>query len=447
MTHSLIYPVHATHNEAGHLAIDGCDVVDLVAEYGSPLLVYEEKTLRDQCRRFVSAFRARTDDFEVIYASKAFSALSICQLVEEEGLSIDVAGGGEYHTALAAGFPTERIFLHGNNKTPEELQYALDNGVGFVVVDSFSELDRLEAMVGERGGRQPVFLRITPGVEAHTHHYIQTGQLDSKFGFGLTDGHALEAIRRTLAAPHLDLAGLHAHIGSQIFETEGFRKAINVLVDLIKEAHERYGFDCRALNIGGGLGVRYTGDDTPISIEEYVDGKLTGVQEEMARVDLPMPRVLVEPGRSVVAKAGVTAYRIGTIKEVPGIRTYVSVDGGMSDNMRPMLYDARYEALVANRATAPADTVVTVAGKHCESGDILIQDALIARPQIGDVLVTPVTGAYCYAMASNYNGSVRPAVVMVRDGRARVIVERESYDDLVARQRPLRDLAGERRVE
>ncbi len=439
MTHTLVYPIAATHNSAGHLEVGGCDVVELVAEYGSPLVIYEEKSIRDQCRRYVAAFREHTEDFEVIYASKAFSSVAVDQLVLEEGLSLDVSSGGEYHVAEVAGFPTERIFFHGNNKTREEMDYALDRGVGFVVVDSFQELALLEELVAARGGRQRILLRITPGVEAHTHSYIQTGQVDSKFGFGLLEGVALEAIHQALAAPHLDLVGLHAHIGSQIFLLEGFRKAIEILVRLIGEAHESLGFDCRYLNVGGGLGIRYTEDDTPSSIAEYAAVKVEGVREEMAAVGLPMPRVLIEPGRSIVGKAGITAYRVGTIKEVPGVRTYVSVDGGMSDNIRPMLYDARYEVMLANKADATADTTVTVAGKHCESGDILIRDAVIARPEPGDTLVTPATGAYCYAMASNYNGSPRPAVVLVDEGRARVIVERESYADLVAKHRPLRD--------
>ena len=289
MTHTLIYPAHASHNAAGHLEIDGCDIVDLVAEHGTPLIVYEEKTLRDQCRRFMEAFRARTDDFEVIYASKAFCTVAVCQVVEEEGLSIDVSAGGEYHTALVAGFPTDRMFYHGNNKTPGELDYALDNGIGFVVVDNLDEMELLESMAAQRGQRQRVLLRITPGVEAHTHHYIQTGQLDSKFGFGLAEGHAVEAIRRALEAPHLELVGLHAHIGSQIFELEGFRRAIAILVDLIRETHDLYGFDCRYLNVGGGLGIRYTDEDAPITIDEYVSGKIQGVRDEMARVGLPVP--------------------------------------------------------------------------------------------------------------------------------------------------------------
>jgi diaminopimelate decarboxylase len=437
MTHTLIYPAHARHNAVGRLEIDGCDVIDLADEFGTPLVIYEEKTLVDQCRKYMAAFRARTDDFEVVYASKAFCCVAVCQLVEREGLSIDVSSGGEYHTALTSGFPTDRIFFHGNNKTEAELVYALENGLGFVVVDSFDELALLERVASERGICQGVLLRITPGVEAHTHEFIQTGQLDSKFGFGLTEGHAEEAIRRTLAAPHLDLVGLHAHIGSQIFELEGFRRAITVLVDLIKATHDRLGFDCRYLNVGGGLGIRYTEEDTPVTIDEYVECKVDGVRQEMERVGLPMPRVLVEPGRSLVGKAGVTAYRVGTIKEIPGIRTYVSVDGGMSDNIRPMLYDARYEAMIADRAEAPADTRVTVAGKHCESSDILVKDVLLAQPRVGDTVVLPATGAYCYAMASNYNGNPRPAVILVNDGTARVIIRRESYDDLVANQLPL----------
>ncbi|OFW55909.1 MAG: diaminopimelate decarboxylase [Actinobacteria bacterium RBG_16_64_13] len=427
------------HNSAGHLEIDGCDVVDLAAVFGTPLLVYEEETIRDQCRRYMAAFREHTDDFEVIYASKAFSSVAVDQLVMEEGLSIDVSSGGEYHMARVAGFPAERIFFHGNNKTREELEYALCGGVGSVVVDSFQELALLEEIVAGRGGSQRILLRITPGVEAHTHSFIETGQVDSKFGFGLADGVALEAIREALAAPHLDLVGLHAHIGSQIFKLDAFRRAIGILVKLIGQAHAGFGFECRCLNVGGGLGIRYTVEDAPSSIGDYATVKVEGVREEMAAMGLPMPRVLIEPGRSIVGKAGITAYTVGTIKEIPRVRTYVSVDGGMSDNIRPMLYDAQYLGMLANKADEPADTKVTVAGKHCESGDILIRDAVIQRPEPGDILVMPATGAYCFAMASNYNGSPRPAVVLVRQGQARVIIERETYADLVAKHRPLRD--------
>ena len=442
LTHTLVYPINASHNAAGHLEIDGCDVTALAAEFGTPLVVYEEKSIRDQCRRYAEALRQHTDDFEVIYASKAFSSVAVNQVVLEEGLSIDVSSGGEYHIAAAAGFPAGRVFFHGNNKTREELKYVLSGGVGQVVIDSFQEIALLEELAASRGETQRVLLRITPGIEAHTHTYIQTGQIDSKFGFGLVDGVAIEAIRETLASPHLDLVGLHAHIGSQIFRLDPFRKAIEILVGLIAQAHAGFGFECRHLNVGGGLGIRYTEEDTPASVAEYVAVKVEGVREEMAAVGLPMPRVLIEPGRSIVGKAGVTAYTVGTIKEVPGVRTYVSVDGGMSDNIRPMLYDAHYEGMLANKAAAPADTMVTVAGKHCESGDILIMEALIARPEPGDILVVPGTGAYCYAMASNYNGTPRPAVVLVKEGRARVIIERESYADLLAKHHPLRDRGG-----
>jgi diaminopimelate decarboxylase len=439
LTHTLVYPITARHNAAGHLEIDGCDIVDLVQVFGTPLLVYEEKSIRDQCQRYMKAFAEHTQDYEIIYASKAFSCVAVAQMVLEEGLSIDVSSGGEYHVAKVAGFPAGKIFFHGNNKTRAELEYALAGGVGYVVIDSFQEMALLDGMAGARCERQRVLLRITPGVEAHTHSYIQTGQVDSKFGFGLDEGVAMEAIRRAMEAPNLDLIGLHAHIGSQIFELEGFRKAIEILVGLIAEANAAHGFECRYLNIGGGLGIRYTDEDMPSSIGDYAAVKVEGVRKEMAARGLPMPRVLIEPGRSIVGKAGITAYEVGTIKEIPGVRTYVSVDGGMSDNIRPMLYDAVYQGMLANKADAPADTRVTVAGKHCESSDILIRDAVLAKPEPGDILVMPATGAYCYAMASNYNGNPRPAVILVNEGQARVIIERESYSDLVAKQRNLHD--------
>src|SRR5660397_262026 len=408
MTHTLIYPSNSRHNSAGHLEVDGCDGVELAEHYGTPLIFYEEKTIRDQCRRLEQGFSRRTDDYEVIYATKALCTIAICQLVDQEGLSLDVSSGGEYHTALKAEDATERIFFHGNNKTRTELEYALDNGIGHVVIDSLQELELLEGLAEKRGVIQRVLLRITPGVEAHTHEYIQTGQEDSKFGFGLVEGRAMEAIERGCGAEHLDLVGLHAHIGSQIFELEGYRRAIAVLVDLTKEAHDNLGFECRYLNVGGGLGIRHTEEEDSAPIDAYAEVKVLGLQREMERVGLPVPRILVEPGRSIVGKAGVTAYTVGSMKDIPGIRTYVSVDGGMSDNMRPMLYGAKYEAMLGNKAEALTDTTVTVAGKHCESGDILIKDAVIAAPEVGDILVTPATGGYCYSMASNYNGSLRP---------------------------------------
>jgi diaminopimelate decarboxylase len=418
---SPVYPGGTHVNERGHLVVGGCDVVDLVAEFGTPAYIYAEDDIRARARAYLEAFRARTDDFEVLYASKAAPITAIYRLFRELGLSVDVASGGELHMALRAGFDPGRIYLHGNNKTEAELRYAVEAGVGHVIVDSFAEIARLDAMLDRD---QEVLIRVTPGVLPSTHSYVQTGGLDSKFGFGLEDGLAARAIGEVLGSRHLHLVGLHAHIGSQIFELEPYVAAIEALAALVGG-----GWECRILNVGGGLGIAYTADDEPPPIPTYVDVKVRGVE----RVFDPVPRILIEPGRSLVGNAGVTAYEIGTVKEIPGVRTYLSVDGGMSDNLRPMLYGSRYEAIVANRAAQAPETLATVAGMHCESGDILITDALLADPRPGDVLVTPATGAYGYAMASNYNGVPRPPVVLCRDGDARLVVRRETWDDLVAR--------------
>jgi diaminopimelate decarboxylase len=438
VTHTLIYPHTSRHNAAGHLEVGGCDVVGLADRFGTPLFIYDEQTLRDQCRAYVEAFSALAVDFEVVYASKAFSCRAMCELVAEEGLSLDVASGGELSVARAAGFPPGRIYFHGNNKTPPEVELGLDMGIGSFVLDSFDELRRLDAEAARRGLRQGVLVRVTPGVKPSTHSYVQTGQSDSKFGFGLDEGQAGEAVRRALAAPGLDLAGIHAHIGSQIFDLSSYRRAIAVLVAALAAWRDEHGFVCRLFNLGGGLGIRYTPNDVPSSIAEFAGVAVETVEEEVVRHGLPMPRLLVEPGRSIAGKAALTAYRVGGVKEVPGARTYVAVDGGMSDNLRPMLYGSRYEAMLANKAEVEAAVEVTVAGKHCESGDVLVRDVMIAPPQPGDVLVTPGTGAYGYAMANNYNGQPRPAVVLAGDGDARVIIARETWDDVLRLQRPLR---------
>ncbi len=421
MEGSAVYPLGSRVNERGHLEVGGCDVIELAAEFGTPLYIYAEDDIRGRARSYVDAFGARTDDFEVLYASKAAPITAIYRLCAGEGLSVDVASGGELHMALRAGFDPTRIYLHGNNKTEAELRYAVEAGVGHVILDSFGEIARLDEMLDRP---QDVLIRVTPGILPSTHSYVQTGGLDSKFGFGLEDGLAARAIAEVLAARHLRLVGLHAHIGSQIFELEPYTAAIEALAALAGDEWE-----CRILNVGGGLGIAYTAADEPPSIEAYVDVKFRGVK----RVFDPVPRILIEPGRSLVGNAGVTAYEVGTVKEIPGVRTYLSVDGGMSDNLRPMLYGSRYEAIVANRAGEAPDTLATVAGKHCESGDILITDAMLAAPRPGDTLVTPATGAYGYAMASNYNGVPRPAVVFSKEGDARLVVRRETYDDLVSR--------------
>ena len=418
---SPVYPVGSRVNERRHLEVGGCDVVEVAAEFGTPVYIYAEDDIRARARAYFDAFGARTDDFEILYASKAAPVTAIYRLCAEQGLSVDVASGGELHMALRAGLDPARIYMHGNNKTEAELRYAVDAGVGHLIVDSFGEIARLDAVLDRS---QDVLIRVTPGILPSTHSYVQTGGLDSKFGFGLEDGLAARAIAEVRSSRHLRLVGLHAHIGSQIFELEPYAAAIEALAELADGDWE-----CRILNVGGGLGIAYTSADRPPSIDSYVEVKVRGVQ----RVFDPVPRILIEPGRSLVGNAGVTAYEIGTVKEIPGVRTYLSVDGGMSDNLRPMLYGSRYEAIVANRADEAPDTLATVAGMHCESGDILITDVMLADPRPGDTLVTPATGAYGYAMASNYNGVPRPAVVFCRDGDARLVVRRETYEDLIAR--------------
>jgi diaminopimelate decarboxylase len=419
---SPVYPAGSRVNERGHLEIAGCDLVELADRFGTPAYIYSEDDIRGRTREYVRAFEERTDAFEVIYASKALPATAAYRVMCEEGLSVDVASGGELHMALAAGFDPARIHLHGNNKTEAELSYALEAGVGHLILDSFDEIERAERLL-ERPQR--VLIRVTPGIKPSTHDYVQTGQLDSKFGFGLADRLAEQAVERVRGSAHLKLVGLHAHIGSQIFELEPYVKAIEVIADFCDAVDLRL----ELLNVGGGLGIAYLDTDEPPEIDDYVEVKVAGVR----RVFDPAPRILVEPGRSLVGNAGVTAYRVGTVKEIPGVRTYVAVDGGMSDNLRPMLYGARYEAVVADRAGETPDTLATIAGMHCESGDVLVRDTELAAPTVGDVLVTPATGAYGYAMANNYNGVPRPPVIFCRDGDARVVVRRETWDDLLAR--------------
>jgi diaminopimelate decarboxylase len=402
---SHVYPLGSRLNERGRLEVGGCDVVEVARELGTPAYLYAEDDMRARARAYLEAFGSRRDRFEVIYASKAFPCTAAYRLFAEEGLSCDVASGGELHLALAGGYHPGRLYMHGNNKTQAELDLALEHGVGHIVVDSFGEIERL------RGRRQRVLLRVTPGIAPSTHSYIQTGQADSKFGFGVEQvPRAVEACR----AAGLELRGLHAHIGSQIFELAAFERLADVLSGM---------GDWPLLNLGGGLGVAYTADDRPPSIEAYVDALVRGAPPDVT--------VLCEPGRSLVGNAGVTIYTVGTVKAIPGIRTYVAVDGGMSDNLRPMLYGARYEAEIADRFGG--QDPCTVAGMHCESGDILVRDAQLADPRPGDVLVIPATGAYGHAMANNYNALLRPPVVFCKDGDARVVVRRETYDDLTLR--------------
>ncbi|HXD57615.1 MAG TPA: diaminopimelate decarboxylase [Thermoleophilaceae bacterium] len=402
---SHVLPIGSRLNEAGRLEVGGCDVVELAREFGTPAYVYAEDDIRMRARAYMDAFRSRTERFEVVYASKAFPCTAAFRILVEEGLSADVASGGEMHIALEGGFQPERLYMHGNNKTEAELRYAVERGIGHIVVDSFDEIERLERIAPG----QKVMLRVTPGIKPDTHAKIQTGQEDSKFGFGQGDlPRAIDSLRT------LELRGLHAHIGSQVFDLEPFERLAELLAGM---------GDYPLLNLGGGLGIAYTNDQEPPSIDSYVETLLGSAPDGVT--------VLCEPGRSIVGNAGVTIYTVGTVKEIPGVRTYVAVDGGMSDNLRPMLYGARYEAEIADRFGG--DTVCTIAGMHCESGDILVRDATLADPRVGDVLVIPVTGAYGHAMANNYNAVPRPPVIFCAGGDARVVVRRETYEDLTRR--------------
>ncbi len=409
---SHVYPLDSRRDDSGRLEVGGCDVLDLARDLGTPAYVYAEQDILTRARAYLDAFAARTDRFEVVYASKAFPCTAANRLLSAEGLSCDVASAGELFLALRGGFAPERIYMHGNNKAEAELAYALEQRVGHVVVDSFDEIDRLAHLTRGAGVSQKVMLRVTPGIIGDTHTYIQTGQVDSKFGFGLDDVPA--AIERCAASGSLHLTGLHAHIGSQIFDLAPYETLAELLAEM---------GDYPLLNLGGGLGIAYTADDAPPTVEDYVETLLRGAPDGVT--------VLCEPGRSLVGNAGITLYTVGTVKRIPGVRTYVAVDGGMSDNLRPMLYDARYEAEIADRPGG--STLCTVAGMHCESGDVLIRDVALDEPRVGDVLVVPATGAYGHAMANNYNAVLRPPVVFCSGGEARVVVRRETHEDLVLR--------------
>jgi diaminopimelate decarboxylase len=418
-----LLPDGASIDASGGLVISGVAVADLAARFGTPLFVYDEDHLRRRCREAVAAWGDG-----VAYASKAFLCLAMARLAHEEGMCLDVASAGEMHTALSAGVPAERLVLHGNNKSDSELTTALSAGVGRIVVDSFDEIARL-ARLAPGAPRPPrVLVRITPGVEAHTHQYVMTGQDDSKFGFGLASGAAAEAVARLRAlAPAVELVGVHAHVGSQIFALESFEKAAGVLAGFLAPLAP-LGLD--ELCVGGGLGVAYVEGEEAPGLTEWA----AGVRRALARAGLPAGvRLSAEPGRAIVASAAITLYTVGTVKEIPGVRTYVSVDGGMSDNPRPVLYGSGYEAFLPRAVRAERPRTVTVVGKHCESGDVIVRDAQVpADLAVGDLLATPVTGAYGHSMASTYNRVPRPAVVFVRDGQAREVVRRESLDDLLA---------------
>ncbi|MCA1824299.1 MAG: diaminopimelate decarboxylase [Frankia sp.] len=426
MLEPAVWPASATTDD-GILRIGGLPVTELAAEFGTPAFVVDEADFRARCRSWRDAF----NDGDVFYAGKAFLCTAVARWVAADGLGIDVCTGGELAVALRAEFPTERIVFHGNNKSTAELRRAVEVGVGRVVIDSFEEIDRLSAVAAAAGVTQRVLIRVTPGVEAHTHEYVATGLEDQKFGFSLASGAAAEAVKRVTGAPGLQLVGLHAHIGSQMFETQGFALAAHRMIGLLA-ATARDGADLSELNLGGGLGIAYTSEDAPLDVAEVAERLRAVVAKECAAAGVATPRLAVEPGRAIAGPTTITLYEVGTVKELPGLRTYVSVDGGMSDNIRTVLYGAHYTARLASRASTAAPRTVTICGKHCESGDIVVRDvALPGDLAPGDLLAVPASGAYHRSMASNYNHVPRPPVIAVRDGRARAIVRRETEDDLL----------------
>jgi len=418
-------------NDQGNLEIGGVDATELAAKFGTPLYVVDEALVRQKARQFVEAFQASGLKFQVAYASKAFCVMAMCRIAEEEGLSLDVVSDGELYTALQAGFPAGRIHFHGNNKSPQEIEMAIDAQIGCFVVDNFIELHMLNAIAAEKDAKVKVLFRITPGVSAHTHEYISTGQQDSKFGFDLGNGAAYRVIQEAKELSNIEILGVHSHICSQIFETEGFRMAMEKTIGFATKVRDELGVTFKVVNLGGGFGIRYVEGDTPLPVAEYVKAITDGIQTHFSSHNYPIPEIWIEPGRSIVGDAGTTLYTVGTSKDIPGIRKYVAVDGGMTDNPRPALYESKYEAMLANRANEANEEVVSIAGKCCESGDMLIWDVNLPKVESGDILAVACTGAYNYAMSSNYNRIRKPAVVFVKDGQADIAVKRESLDTIV----------------
>jgi len=423
----LLFPVTYRVNAAGHIEVGGCDLVDLARAHGTPLYVYDEETIRQKCREYVAAMGAAG---HVLYSAKAFASPQFLRVIAEEGLGLDVVSAGELHVALASGFPNDRLHFLGNNKSWDDIEAAYRAGAT-IVIDGFQEFDVLSRVVPD-GHRAPVMLRISPGVKPDTHDHIATGQLDSKFGFSIESGAAREAVGQALAHPKVELVGLHSHLGSQIFALGAYESAMTIMLNLLVQLRDELRYEPRKLGAGGGLGIAYTSHDDPPTPRHFVETIRHAMVAGCAARDLQVPELVVEPGRSIAGPAGIALYTVGSIKDIPGVRRYIAVDGGMGDNIRPKLYGARYEAFLASAPEASAEATVTIAGKYCESTDILITDIEMPALHAGDVIALPAAGAYCLAMASNYNGMPRPEVLMVRDGEARVIRRRETLDDLLA---------------
>ena len=419
-------------NDRGHLTIGGADTIELAAQFGTPLYVFDENQIRTSCRRYKSSIEKFYGGNGLpAYASKAFCCKEMCRIVADEGLGLDVVSGGELYTALAAGFPAKDIYFHGNNKTPEELAYAIQSGVGHIVADNIAELDILEQLAAAANTRQKILFRVKPGVDAHTHDFIKTGCIDSKFGFALETGEAFDAIRRAASLSCLHVEGIHCHIGSQIFDIDPFELAAERMLELAAKVRDELGFEMETLNLGGGIGIQYLPTDDPEGYEVFLGRIASTVEKNCEKHGLNKPFLVIEPGRSIAAPAGITLYKVGAIKEIPDIRTYVSVDGGMTDNPRYALYNSKYDMMIANKAAEAKSQSVTVAGRCCESGDLLGENVPIQPVKVGDTLAVLATGAYNYSMASHYNRVPNPAVVMVgQDSQPRVIIKRETYEDL-----------------
>ena len=417
-------------DQRGALLIGGIPAKDLADQYGTPLYVYDVGKIRANARAFVSTFQDYDIPAQVAYASKAFSSIAMLEVAHQEGLSLDVVSEGELHTALESGFPAEKIHMHGNNKSIQELEMAVENHIGCIVVDNFYEIELLHAILQEQQKEMDVLLRVTPGIEAHTHDYILTGQEDSKFGFDLSSGQAEEAFLKVSKASRINMKGLHCHIGSQIFETSGFEMAARKLFSALNDWSEKYDYQASVLNLGGGFGIQYTEEDRPLDLDQYAHSLIKEVKELSDRYNYPIPEIWIEPGRAIVGEAGTTLYTVGSIKDVPGIRTYVSVDGGMTDNIRPALYQAKYKAVLANKMKEQSHQEYAIAGKCCESGDMLIWETDLPKVEHKDLLAVFSTGAYGYSMANNYNRFQKPAVVFVENGNHQLVVRRESYQEM-----------------
>lgn len=419
-------------NENGHLTIGGADTVELAGEFGTPLYVMDEALIRKHCRIFKDSIdKYYGGEGLVCYASKAFSCKEIYRIMNSEGIGIDVVSIGELYTALQAGFDSEKICFHGNNKTDAELEYAIENKVGRIIVDNAYELERLDRISGEKGVNTGIMFRIKPGIDAHTHDFVKTGQIDSKFGFALETGEAMEIVKKAISCSNVTVRGLHCHIGSQIFDIDPFAEAAEVMLKLIADIKTETGYEVGELNLGGGFGIMYTEKDDPVPYDKYMERVSQTVKKSCEALGVKQPFILIEPGRSMVGPTGITLYTCGSVKNIPNIRTYVSIDGGMTDNPRYALYKSEYDALVANKASEPKNTTVTIAGKCCESGDLIGENMPLQSVEPGDIIAVCATGAYNYSMSSNYNRIPKPAVVFVNDGKARIAVKRETLDDIV----------------